>query len=262
MAQRNGRAVRRGSSRAEVAIVRFLPGADIETRLHQQEILIRKAGLPSRHGLGPEGRHQWRWRRELADALPGPGIEGICTVHSNAEGVLAGLALEREGARIASIVLWREGQEEAPEWIDEPAVVEARLLEAAHAPECPPPSCTVVREILSSLSPHFRSLLRDASVHRIVGSPSRAAVLRLGKRLRALAIRAARHRDAALLELLEQALGFCTGGHTAGEAMLMESLEAFDDETLIARLPTLPEESPRPAPLHPRLTGLIVFQRG
>ncbi len=258
LAQRNGRAVRRGSSKAEVEIVRFLPGSAIESRLHQLDALTFKAGLPSRHGLGPEGRHQWRWRREVAEALPGPGIEGICTVHAEAEGVLAGLALEHQGVRVVSTVLWRG---DGLDWCDDPAMVEARLLEAARALGGPPPSAATVREVLAALSPVARSLLRDASAHRFAGARPSAAALRVGRRMRALATRAARHRDAALLDLLERALGFCMGGHTAGESMLIESLGALDDESLIARLPTLPAPSARPAPLLLRVTGLISFQR-
>ena len=258
LAQRNGRAVRRGSTRSEVQIVRFLPSEAIEQRLHQQEILIRKSGLPSRHGLGSEGRQQWRWRRELAEALRGPGIEGTCTVHSAVDGVLAGLALNRAGEQVVSTVIWGG---EGTEWTDDPMVVEARLLEAARAPGGPPPSSTAVREILSALTPRFRSLLHEASIRRIAGTSPRPAALRLGRRVRALATRAARHRDATLLGLLDRALAFCAGGHTAGEALLVEVLLALDDEELITRLPGLPAAAPRPAPLHPRLTGLIIFRR-
>jgi hypothetical protein len=118
-----------------------------------------------------------------------------------------------------------------------------------------------VREILSALTPRFRSLLHEASIRRIAGTSPRPAALRLGRRVRALATRAARHRDATLLGLLDRALAFCAGGHTAGEALLVEVLVALDDEELITRLPGLPAAAPRPAPLHPRLTGLIIFRR-
>ena len=50
---------------------------------------------------------------------------------------------------------------------------------------------------------------------------------------------AARRRDAAMLAVLERALAFCTTGHTAGEALLLDSLPMLDDEALLDRLPLL-----------------------
>jgi len=258
LAQRDGRAVRRGSERSHVDVVRFLPGQAFETRLHQQEILLRKSKLPSQHGLGIAGRRQWRWRRELAERIPGSGIEGLCAVVSDMDGVLAGVALERGGEAIVSTVFWRG---EDFQWVEDPEVVEARLLEAAQGTPAGPPSGAVVSQALSSLSPVVRGLLRGASVHRAVGVAPAPRVLRLGKRLRSLATDAARRRDAALLDALERALRFCTGGQTAGEAMLIDSLSTLDDPALLAALPALPAASPHPSPLRPRLTGLIVFQR-
>ena len=104
--------------------------------------------------------------------------------------------------------------------------------------------------------------MRVASARRVGNlSPSPAAI-RMSCRLRALAARAARHRDAAMLATLERALAFCTGGHTAGEALLLGSLVMLDDDALLDRLPRLPEPSGRPPTVRPRLTGLIVFRRG
>jgi hypothetical protein len=258
LAQRNGRAVRRGSRWGAVEIVRFLPAAAIETRLHHQAILLRKAGLPSRNGLGPEGRQRWRWRRETAEALQGPGIEGRCAICGDTEGALAGIALTRGGETFVSALLWKG---EGRDWSDEPATVESRLRQAATAQEASPPSPAAIRALLTSLVPHLRALLRGASAHRVAGLPVSANALRLGRRLRALAARAARQREAESLARLTRALAFCAGGHTAGEAMLVSSLLSLGDDALLARLPGLPESPPVPAPLQPRLTGLIVFRR-
>jgi hypothetical protein len=259
LAQRNGRAVRRGAEHTAVEVIQFVPGPAFEKRLHQQERLALKAGLPRLEGLGPAGRGRWQWRRALADALTGPAVEGVAGVVSDVHGVLAGFALEGNGERVVSTVLWSEG---GGVWTQDSEVVAARIVEAARALAGRPPSGATVGDVLASLSPHLRSVLRDASAHRLAGAPPAAAVLRLGRRLRTLATRAARHRDAALLGALERALEFCTGGHTAGESLLIDALDALDDAALIARLPMLPAAAPRPAPLHPRLTGLIVFQRG
>jgi len=256
--QRNGRAVRLGSHRAEVEIVRFLPGAEFERRIHQQGVLTRKAGLPSRHGLGPMVRHRWRWRREVAEAMPGPALTGHSAVEADIDGALAGIALERDGDPVASEVLWREG---ADNWTDEPAIVEARLLQAARSAAASLPTSAELRELLGSLCAPVRERLRDASA-RHVGDPSpRPTVLRVTGRLRALAARAARQRDGARLALLERTLAFCTAGHTAGEALLLDSLMTLDDEALLDRLPLLPEPPARLSALRPRMTGLIVFRR-
>ena len=257
MTQRDGRAVRRGSGRSEVEIIRFLPGADMESRIHLKEAILRKSSLPSLHGLGLSGRWQWRWRREVSDAIPGVGVEGVAAVRSVAGGVLAGLALEGEGGRIVSSLLWRD---EGGDWTDDSMAVEPRLREAAAGEAGPPPSWDQVCEAVASLSPHFKTLLRGASWHRIAGAGPRPAARRLGRRLRGLASHAARARDAHLLQLLERTLDFCTGGLTAGEAVLVERLGMLDDAELIARLPATPGPTPRPGPLRPRLTGLIYFR--
>jgi hypothetical protein len=155
-----------------------------------------------------------------------------------------------------SSLFWRDDR---GVWTDDPRAVEPRLLEAAHAGAGPPPSWEQVSEVLASLAPHFKALLRGASVHRIAGASPSSVALRLGRRLRAIAIHAARSRDPGLLGLLERALAFCTGGHTAGEVMLIERLGGLDDAELIARLPAIPAPTPQPGPLLPRLSGLIYF---
>ena len=100
LGQREGRAVRRGSNRREVEIIRFLPTPALEERLHQQARLVYKAKLPRLLGLDTGGRHIWGWRREVADDLPGRGVEGVAAIRSECGGILAGVALERDGARV------------------------------------------------------------------------------------------------------------------------------------------------------------------
>jgi hypothetical protein len=258
LAQRDGRAVRRGAARPEIEIVRFQQAGPLEARLHQVELLIHKAGLPPQLGLGPSGRLRWRWRREVADLVTGPAVSGVCTIRSARAGALAGLALEREGERVVSTVLWRDGE---GDWFECPELVEALLIEAEQAAPAPTPSRNV-DALLSSLASRCRTMLRDASAYRITGAPGGGSVRRLTRRLRRLAGSAVHAREVDSLPLLERALRFCTGGHTAGEEMLVEALDALDDAALLARLPTLPAPSPAAAPLQPRLTGLIVFDGG
>ena len=257
--QRNGRAVRRGSRRAEVEIVRFLPGAEFEARIHQQGILMQKADLPSRNGIGPMARHRWRWRREVAEAMSGPALGGHSAVQADDDGALAGIALDRDGCPILSEVLWRDG---AGNWTDEPALVERRLLQVARCPAANPPSPAELRELLGSLAAPVQERMRGASARNIGAPAPSLTVLRLTSRLRTLGARAARRRDAAMLAVLERALAFCATGHTAGEALLLDSLPMLDDEALLDRLPLLPEPPARPSALRPRMTGLILFRRG
>ena len=257
LAQRNGRAARRGAERAEIEIVRFHPAAAIESRFRQLELLARKAGLPGQCGLGERGRLEWRWRREISDRMPGAKVRGISAVRSGRRGALAGLALERNGDCVVSTVLWRDGD---GEWIEDPRLVELLLAELEHAEAVDPPSGSALDALLLSLVPSCRALLRESSAYRIAGAPACFAGQRLARRLRRLATDAARARAADTLVLLERALGFCTGGHTAGEELLTEALEVLDDAELMARLPSLPAPTPARAPLQPLLTGLIIFE--
>jgi len=258
MEQRNGRAVRRGASHESVEVIRFAPDDEVESRLRQQERLVAKAGLPQRLGLGLEGRSRWRWRAELSGVPSGPSTDGVAGVLSNVDGVLAGVALEAGRSVMVSSVLWREL---GAGWVDSADEVKARLFEALAAPRAAPPSDAELQCVLESMVAPVRHFLRQASAHRVAGSqPSRTGV-RLGRRLRALAAEAARRRDDSMLQALDAALAFCTGGHTAGEEMLIEELAGLDARTLLARLPSLPSATQGIGPLRPRLTGLIVFRR-
>ena len=255
--QRNGRVVRRGAAHSTIEVVEIAPGPEIEARLHQLERLARKAGLPRLRGIGPEGRGIWRWREALSGSLPGAIAEGVAAVASNVTGALAGIALEGRTGCVVATVLWWEGND----WTDDSQAVTARIREAARARAATPPSPAEEREILSSLAGPVRRLLHQAAAYRIAGATPHHATLRLGKRLQRLAAIAAQRRDAPQLAVLESALSFSTGGHTAGEDLLIETLLKFDDERLLARLPALPRATAQEGPLRPRLTGLIVFRR-
>ncbi len=257
IAQRDGRAVRRGSTRPVVDIVRFLPESGLEARLHQLEMLRDKAALPHRYGLGTNGRPMWRWRRELAEELGSAESGGHCCVASDWEGALAGVALDRDGMSVLSTVFLREG---GGAWETDPEAIRQRLREAAQAASCPLPCSAELDLAVASLVPVVRSLLRTASSARASGVPPKPAALALGRRLRRIAVSAARKRDTALLSLLEAALRFTTGGHTAGEEMLVESLSACVDADLVPRLAQLPTAPPLAAPLRARLTGVVLFR--
>ena len=258
MEQRNGRAVRRGASHESVEVIRFAPNDEVESRLRQQERLVTKAGLPQLLGLGLEGRGRWRWRAELSGVPPGPSVDGVAGVLSNVDGVLAGVALEAGRTCAVSSVFWRAS---GAGWMESADAVRARLFEALAAPPAAPPSDAELQRVLESMVAPVRHLLQQAAAHRVAGGqPSRLGI-RLGGRLRALAVEAARRRDGPLLQALDAALAFCTGGHTAGEEILIEELAELDDRTLVARLPSLPSATQDIGPLRPRLTGLILFRK-
>ena len=68
------------------------------------------------------------------------------------------------------------------------------------------------------------------------------------------------HRPDRLMQL-EQAMGFITRGHTAGEAALIERLAESTDAVLNTALSTLPRRPPRVEGIELRLTGLVLFTR-
>lgn len=256
LAQRDGRAIRLGSTATVVQVHRILPPAAIEFRLRQESILLRKAGLPAACGLGDGGRARWRWRRELAAATTGPATPGVAAVRCESAGWLAGIVIEGDSGPLTAAALWRSAD---GEWTDEPAVISARLLHALEAEAVAPPDPTEVAAVVSDLEPVVRGMLRAASLHRHEGAPPTAASRALALRLRHLAASAARNRDRALLARLELAMAFATGGHTAGEEAVIAELVRLADEELLLRLPTLPTATPPPGPFAPRLVGLIAF---
>jgi hypothetical protein len=82
-------------------------------------------------------------------------------------------------------------------------------------------------------------------------------VLRVQREIRA----AARRRDAAALEELERALAFLSGGHTAGEAMLVERLAGIGETELRQALRRLPAPSAQWPSIEARVGGLLLFGR-
>ncbi|TFG52438.1 MAG: hypothetical protein E4H37_05945 [Gemmatimonadales bacterium] len=69
----------------------------------------------------------------------------------------------------------------------------------------------------------------------------------------------ARQRNPERLGVIEHALQFVRGGHTAGEQMLMEALARQSDEALMSSLATLPRGDAVIGALEARINGLIIF---
>jgi superfamily II DNA or RNA helicase len=257
--QREGRSVRYGSSYSEVEVVRFTPPPIMERWLGVERVLQRKSRLPATLGLGPDGRQVWRWRSELAARFAGNNaVAGAALVASEHEGLLAGFTLHSGGpsAWLSSTVLWlqRDGR-----WTEAPDLLEARLLEAAVRIDVSPIDDARLRSWLVQLAVAIRERLALASSHRWLAPEPASASRRIAERLQVLTREAARmHRPDRLVQL-EQALGFITRGHTAGETTLIERLAESSDAELHSTLSTLPRP---PLPRHAievRLTGLILF---
>jgi hypothetical protein len=259
--QREGRAIRLGSTHAIVSVVRFAPSAPIERALRLEHTLARKAALPSRAGLGAEGRGLWRWRTDLAEML-GKGADraGTALVPCDPQGVLAAFSLHAIGGgreiRLAGSVVWISAD---GTWTEDETTIAARLASALDSRATGRPAAARLSWALTLLAAPIRARLATCQGARwltsLLAPPARAAALRIQIEIRA----AARRRDAAALEVLERALAFVAGGHSAGEAMLLERLAALGDAEFCRGLRGLPDPSPRWSTIEARLGGLLLF---
>jgi superfamily II DNA or RNA helicase len=259
--QREGRAVRLGSVHGEVEVVRFALPAALESTLRVDEGLKRKAALPTRAGLGQEGRHLWRWQSELSDQL-GRGLvrSGVALVGEPPGGILAGFALygtlDGRVERLARTIVWIDADglpSEARE------VIGSRLAAAVVSESSRAVPAERLEEALSLLERPVRHRLGLLAGHRWAVAAPRPAARDLAERLQGDVRRAARSRDPAALAQLERALAFVTGGHTAGEALLIRQLTGLPPSELGRRIPRLPPPTIRWGAVEARLTGLVVF---
>jgi hypothetical protein len=258
--QREGRSVRHGSQHQHVEVVRFGPPPVLERHLRLEGTLARKAQLPTLVGLGPSGRHIWRWRSDLADRLGGvEAAAGVARVICAREGALAGFALHRAGdgaTGVAASVLWLEKD---GAWTEAPEVLAAWLTRAGEGQGVVSIADETLRPWLSLLAEPIRERLGLTTSRRWIAPEPAPAARRLAARLQSLIRGAARRHDASQLKVLEQALGFVVGGHTAGEAGLVERLAGVSEGELAAALAQLPKGRSEEHGLDIRLTGLIVF---
>jgi hypothetical protein len=258
--QREGRAVRLGSARDLVEVVRFIPPPAFDAALELGDRLRRKAALPALAGLGADGVRLWRWRSALVDQLgDGQAVSGTALA-CRGRGVLAGfelLALRHgECQCIGSVVGWL-GPDGS--WSEDESVVAERLRAAAACDNRAPPTAAVIRQALDRLVGPVRARLALAAARRWTAAEPDTAARRLALRLGELVRTAARRRDGRELTRLERALAFVAGGHTAGEAMLVRRLADADAPALAACLTGIPATSARWDAIDVRLTGLVVF---
>lgn len=257
--QRSGRALRLGSARPVVEIVRFVPPPGVEARLRQLERLAGKRRLASRSWTGPDGDWLYRWRAELAEwAGDGPRGSGMVVIRGNEPGWLFGLAIDRleaSGERRAApaSLIWlgeARGVREAPGEL-------AQLLRNAASMPGRAPSEDERRQAVATLAPVVRERLRAAAGETWLGAQPAIEMRSLRRRLTQLAREAARRRDRSLLGLVDQMLAWAAGGLTAGEAALLlrcRKLAARELAPVLERLLRSPRERWVPVP---RLTGIV-----
>jgi hypothetical protein len=258
--QREGRSVRYGSRYAQVEVVRFALPPALERSLGMENMLARKHRLPARVGLGPAGKHVWRWRNDLALRFVGTdAVAGTALVVSPHEGLLAGFALHNPGAGAACLstsLLWleRDGS-----WTEAPDALSLWLERAVAEREIVPVEETRLRSWLVLLARPIKDRLTLTGSRRWVAPEPAPAVRQVAARLQAFTREAARRHQPNRLVQLEHALGFVTRGHTAGEAALVVRLADSSDAELYRMLPTLPQGRAQWGGVEARLTGLVLF---
>ncbi|HEX2250485.1 MAG TPA: C-terminal helicase domain-containing protein, partial [Gemmatimonadales bacterium] len=258
MSQREGRSIRYGSRYSHVDVVEFAMPPLLERRLRVEATLRRKAGLPAVAGLGPGGSHIWRWRAELASRFDDTGGQRGVAVAPGPTGLLAGFALCIPGERVplSAAVLWLDP---CGTWTEAPNTVAERLTAAAAQNRTIVADPVAVAEWIERLTVPIRKRLANVKRQRwmMLDQPP-AARLVLG-RLQQLIREAARKREAKRLGELEHAISVVAGGHTAGEAVLLERLAIADDWELSRQLSALPRTRPTWQSLEVRLTGMVIF---
>jgi len=260
LAQREGRAVRLGSLHPRVEVIQFSSPPQLEAALHVERGLARKAALPGKAGLGREGKHLWGWRAELATRVGGgPEAMGTAVVSGGPPGLLAGFELHEAGSRnhLALALGWLD-----PEgaWSEERALVTARVIEAAKEEGVRPADPEELRRWLERLARPIRARIDLLSGRRWAGSDPDPGVRRLAAQLHLAVGDAARRRDRVRLARLERALAFIGGGHTAGEAAMIDRLAGSTGAEVDAWVPRAPAPTPRWGAIEVRLIGLVLFE--
>lgn len=258
--QREGRAVRLGSRHSEVEVVRFVPPPSLEGWLRLEETIARKASLPGAAGLGPGGRHIWRWRAELARCygIVEP-VAGVASIRSPFPGLLAGFALYQSGDPATCLSATLGWLDPNGAWTETPDTVAGRLAAAVAQSHSENVDANQLRQYLEHLAPVIRDRLRLTRAGRWLSPDLSAASRTVAGRLGILIQRAARLRQDGHLLQLDRALTFVAGGHTAGEEMLIARLAEAPDREIERKFSQLRPSWNGWTGLEVRLTGLVLF---
>lgn len=260
--QREGRS-RRGAW-AHLSSREMIPLAPaLEQRLQLGALLDHKRRLPARVGVGHGSA--WRWRELLVrDLGDGVQVAGVAAVTGNAPGVLAGveimeLSADDDPGTVVGRSLFCSGSGSG--WGSEAEAMSMLRWAAVQEASCKPVNRAERRAALAFLAERMRNQLRQheaAAWWRRGDATARTLLQRLYSMVRP----ASRARERDTLAMIERAIRFAGGGHTAGERALIQDLAALNDATLRRRLPGLPEPSRGSGLLHMRLSGLIIIRDG
>jgi len=254
--QRSGRALRLGSRHTEVEIVRLLPPPELEAALRKEAILLSKAGLPERLGLGEARDAPWRQRARIAAQWEGiAAAPGVAVVRGKAEGAVAGFRLRSADGSGRAVVLAHG----ATGWSDDTASIGELLVLARSAPTRSVRSASQLRAVLRGLAVRARASLKSAHGARLTINRTPAASRSI-RRVLLLARQAARERDLERIALLERGLRLLQRGHTAGESRVIERLPALRNGELLAALARLPAEPTRLETVAVELVGVLLVR--
>ncbi len=258
--QREGRAVRLGSSHREVDVIRFDPPAGIERRLRRLAAIAASASAPGHAGVAA-GDEPWRWREDLTSRFPGPAAAGTAAVAATERGALIGWVIEGlsgEGSAEARTLVGAAAWVGADGIVDaSPPAVAGRLEHASRAARrtAAPGEAAAALDLMS---PGIGVMIRQAQRARWTCTTD-AAARDVTRRLRSLAADAARRRDSRTLARIERALAILSGALTAGEARLIQRVAAAGEGALLEALDRLPGAAPLPPVLEARVTGILLF---
>jgi len=254
LTQREGRALRLGSSHTHVEVVRFLPGPRLEKHLRRAALIAAKSGLPVTLGLGEEPAAPWRASAQLAEQFRcAVAEEGVAAVASENEAAIVGFRVHGASGEVSPTVLARENGD----WKEDAASL-ARIFESAQGVERAPPDPGEVRRILGEISPRIREALRAANrVGTAQADGPTAQALR--RRMQGLARRMAQQRDLQSLTALDRGLRMLTQGRTAGEEARLAAWMELPDRELVTTLRALVPDEPARAPVAVSLIGVLVF---
>ncbi len=261
MEQREGRS-RRGALAPSSTSTVIPVSAPLEEHLQMGNILDRKRALPGRIGVGGGTQSMWQWRERLAaDLGDGPRVAGAAVIAGPAPGLIAGLEIMEMSGDHGIVVGRSMICTGAGSYWDSEAGAVSTLRWAASQSDAAAITRAERRAALDSLAAGVRDLLRkhEAAAWWRRGDADARTLL---QRLYAMIQPASRARDRPMLTLLERAIRFAGGGHTAGERALIQSLARAEDAELLCRLPGLPAPSRGTGLLAARLSGLIVIRDG
>ena len=242
--QRDGRAIRQGSTHASVEVVEFRVPALLEHRIGLEAAIARKRSLPDRSGLLGTG---WPVGAACGD---NPGRSGFAGIEGP-DAVVAGFAVADGSSAERGLVLTRHG---AGPWLDDRNGADLLLYRAGTGRpiEISASEQLVVRSELEGVIVDW---LRQRNGDCFSGRPIGAGALTVVQaRIRA----AERGRSREGVRAAEGVLRFLGRGHTAGERMMVDRITS--DDPVAFALATELGRAPEGGVTTAVLIGLIVFR--